>query len=220
MNSMGVWATLAVLLLFIATVKAAEGGVEFWRKTFTMTCPQSGNWFRKGKEVQAKRLQDNEKSIQDDYDVCENCFELDSFVVGLAIVVDVLGTAFVMMVIYKYTKKKYSAGLSQVSKAPARSAGHAPPNPDTYEVATESSHPRPGAIRCPEQDGIKTSHLSALGHCVGRVEQLQLPRVASRVEDEEVGGVGHQLAVLVHEGDGGRRVGPYQGKEDQGEAWV
>ncbi|XP_032364764.1 T-cell surface glycoprotein CD3 epsilon chain isoform X2 [Etheostoma spectabile] len=131
-----------------------------------MTCPQSGNWFRKGKEVQAKRLQDNEKSIQDDYDgnsndlyycefhievdgselndkkkyyfyvkgkVCENCFELDSFVVGLAIVVDVLGTAFVMMVIYKYTKKKYSAGLSQVSKAPARSAGHAPPNPDTYE---------------------------------------------------------------------------------------
>ncbi|TDH15110.1 hypothetical protein EPR50_G00028290 [Perca flavescens] len=92
MNSMGVRATLAVLLLFIATVKAAEA--------------------------------------------CENCFELDSFVVGLAIVVDVLGTAFVMMVIYRYTKKKYSAGPSQASKAPARPAGHhtgpPPPQPD-YE---------------------------------------------------------------------------------------
>ncbi|XP_034724052.1 T-cell surface glycoprotein CD3 epsilon chain-like [Etheostoma cragini] len=166
MNSMGVRATLAVLLLFIATVKAAEGGVEFWRKKFTMTCPESGNWFRKGKEVEAERLEKNQISIQRNYDgnsndlyycqfdiegdgseskkekkyyfyvkgkVCGNCFELESFVVGLAIVVDVLGTAFVMMVIYMCTKKKYSAGLSQASKAPARSAGHAPPNPSPYE---------------------------------------------------------------------------------------
>ena len=46
------------------------------------------------------------------------------------------------------------------------------------------------------------------------------PGVASRVQDEEVGGVGHRLARLVHEGDGGRRIGPHQGEEDQGEARV
>lgn len=46
------------------------------------------------------------------------------------------------------------------------------------------------------------------------------PGVTSRVQDEEVGGVGHQLARLVHEGDGGRRIGPHQGEEHQGEARV
>lgn len=46
------------------------------------------------------------------------------------------------------------------------------------------------------------------------------PGVASRVQDEEVGGVGHQLAGLVDKGDGGRRVGPYQGEQDQGQAGV
>ncbi|XP_078102786.1 T-cell surface glycoprotein CD3 epsilon chain-like [Sander vitreus] len=162
MNSMVVRATLAVLFLFIATVKAGEGGVTFWREKFTLTCPETGKWFKdtiniaegntytrdyNGKtnglyHCEYNTGDDNGGNIIKKYyfyvkgKACANCFELDSFVVGLAIVVDVLGTAFVMMVIYKYTKKKYSAGLRQASKAPARSAGHhqAPPVPNAdYE---------------------------------------------------------------------------------------
>uniref|UniRef100_A0A8C9Z286 CD3 gamma/delta subunit Ig-like domain-containing protein n=1 Tax=Sander lucioperca TaxID=283035 RepID=A0A8C9Z286_SANLU len=151
MNSMGVRATLAVLLLFIATVKAAEGGVTFWRETFTMTSKESdyiGETYTQNYDTKSKGLYhceytDGEGSESKKYyfyvkgKACKNCFELDSYVVGLAIVVDVLGTAFVMMVIYRYTKKKYSAGLSQASKAPARSAGrHQAPSapPVDYEV--------------------------------------------------------------------------------------
>ncbi|XP_031150827.1 T-cell surface glycoprotein CD3 epsilon chain [Sander lucioperca] len=167
MNSMGVRATLAVLLLFIATVKAAEGGVTFWRETFTMTCPENGKWFREAKEsdyigetytqnydTKSKGLYhceytDGEGSESKKYyfyvkgKACKNCFELDSYVVGLAIVVDVLGTAFVMMVIYRYTKKKYSAGLSQASKAPARSAGrHQAPSAPPVDYEPLNLHTR------------------------------------------------------------------------------
>ena len=46
------------------------------------------------------------------------------------------------------------------------------------------------------------------------------PGVAPRVQDEEVRGVGYQMAGLVHKGDGGRGVGAYQGEENQGEAGV
>lgn len=46
------------------------------------------------------------------------------------------------------------------------------------------------------------------------------PRVALRVQDEEVGGVGHLLAGLVHPGDGGGGVGAHQSEEHQREARV
>lgn len=46
------------------------------------------------------------------------------------------------------------------------------------------------------------------------------PGVALRVQDEEVGGVGHLLAGLVHPGDGCGWVGAHQSKEHQGEAGV
>lgn len=46
------------------------------------------------------------------------------------------------------------------------------------------------------------------------------PRVAPGVQDEEVGGVGHQLAGLIHPGDGGGGVGANQCKEHQGDPGV
>lgn len=46
------------------------------------------------------------------------------------------------------------------------------------------------------------------------------PGVASRVQDEEVRGVGHNLTRLVHKRDGGRRIGPDQSEEDQRQAGV
>ncbi|XP_074497447.1 T-cell surface glycoprotein CD3 epsilon chain-like [Sebastes fasciatus] len=147
---MGVRATLAVLLLFIATVEAADGGVEFWELDFTMTCPGEGNWFKKKGESllqgnETYKLQydgktkgsyhceynyTNDASVGTYYfyvkgKVCKNCFELDASLFGGVIAVDVLVTAILMMVIFKYTKKKSSAGLSHASKAPARSGGRA-----------------------------------------------------------------------------------------------
>lgn len=46
------------------------------------------------------------------------------------------------------------------------------------------------------------------------------PRVAPRVQDEEVRGVGHQLAGLIHPRDGGGGVGANQCKEHQGDPGV
>ncbi|XP_037630244.1 T-cell surface glycoprotein CD3 epsilon chain-like [Sebastes umbrosus] len=146
---MGVRATLAVLLLFIATVEAGEGGVEFWKLDFTMICPEKGNWSKKTEATEHTlkekyKLQYDGKTKGSYYcewkdtnnhpvkyyfyvkgKVCKDCFELDASLFGLVIAVDVLATAIVMMVIFKCTKKKSSAGLSQASKAPARSGGRA-----------------------------------------------------------------------------------------------
>lgn len=152
---MGVRATFAVLLLFIATVEADEGGVEFWRETFTMFCPENGTWFKKG--VKESNVGEEYKLTYDGTNkglfyceygddktkyyfyvkgkACENCFELDGRLFGLVIVVDVLGTAGLMIFIFSCTKKKSSAQPSHTSKAPARSGGRGPPvpNPD-YET--------------------------------------------------------------------------------------
>lgn len=152
---MGVRATLAMLLLFIATVEADEGGIEFWRETFTMSCPENGTWFKKGvkesnvgKEYKLTYDGTNKGSFYCEYGddkikyyfyvkgkACENCFELDGRLFGLVIAVDVLGTAGLMIFIFSCTKKKSSAQPSHTSKAPARSGGRGPPvpNPD-YET--------------------------------------------------------------------------------------
>ncbi|XP_049924158.1 T-cell surface glycoprotein CD3 epsilon chain-like [Epinephelus moara] len=159
---MGVRATLAVLLLFIATVEAddGKGGVEFWREEFTMTCPQAGTWYNKKGELPKTGENEKEEKYKLTYDgknrgsfyceydddktkyyfyvkgkACKNCFELDTWLFGLAIVVDVLGTAGLMIFIFSCTKKKSSAQPSHTSKAPARSGGRGPPvpNPD-YET--------------------------------------------------------------------------------------
>nr|ARA90651.1 CD3 epsilon [Epinephelus coioides] len=159
---MGVRATLAVLLLFIATVEAGDGkgGVEFWREEFRMTCPQTGTWYKKNGEPSLETEKDylkltydgkNKGSFYCEYGegktdktkyyfyvkgkACENCFELDGRLFGLVIVVDMLGTAGLMIFIFSCTKKKSSAQPSHTSKAPARSGGRGPPvpNPD-YET--------------------------------------------------------------------------------------
>lgn len=48
--------------------------------------------------------------------MCEYCFELDAAFFGLAIVMDMLLTAFVMVITYRCTKKKSSAGLTHTAK--------------------------------------------------------------------------------------------------------
>nr|ACY54762.1 CD3 epsilon splice variant [Hippoglossus hippoglossus] len=66
---------------------------------------------------------------------CANCIELEAAPLALAITVDMAGTIILMMIIYKCTKKKSSAGSTQASKAPARAGGRAPPVPSPdYEA--------------------------------------------------------------------------------------
>ncbi|XP_056230358.1 T-cell surface glycoprotein CD3 epsilon chain-like isoform X1 [Seriola aureovittata] len=66
--------------------------------------------------------------------VCANCFEVDATLFALVIIVDVVGTAFVMIIIYTYTKRKSPGGPTHSSKAPARPGGQGPPvPPQDYE---------------------------------------------------------------------------------------
>ncbi|KAK5904508.1 hypothetical protein CesoFtcFv8_006062 [Champsocephalus esox] len=153
MSSMCVRAALAVLLLFIATVEAGKGGVTFWREEFTMTCPEGediykGNVKDPSKEVDIQlntlKYSDTSKGLYHCKGgtyyfyvrgkTCTNCFEVDATLFGLAIAADVVGTLVVMIIIYRCTKKKSSAGPPQTSQAPARTGGRAPavPSPD-YE---------------------------------------------------------------------------------------
>ncbi|XP_071327589.1 T-cell surface glycoprotein CD3 epsilon chain-like [Trachinotus anak] len=151
MNSMGVQAVFAIPFLLIATVNAEEGNVEFWREKFTMFCPENGTWYNgEGKDMgpDSKLTQNYNSETKGLYHckytldgeskeyyfyvkgkACEDCFELDATLFLMVIVLDVLGTAFVMMIIFKCTKKKSSGGPTHSSKAPARSGGRAPPVP-------------------------------------------------------------------------------------------
>lgn len=151
MSSMCVRAALAVLLLFIATVEAGEGGVTFWGEEFTMTCPEKGYFNKRNKTIQTQgemqltlKYDDTTKGLHHcQYEespetkyyfyvrgkTCTNCFEVDATLFGLAIAADVVGTVIVMIIIYRCTKKKSSTGPPQTSKAPARTGGRAPPVP-------------------------------------------------------------------------------------------
>ncbi|XP_029028369.1 T-cell surface glycoprotein CD3 epsilon chain-like [Betta splendens] len=153
---MDVRLVLAVALLFIVTV-TAQGNVEFWRTTVTLTCPKEGTWTldekdksdieEKTKEYQyeIKRNPLSYCEYNDDSEnpvnpepkikyffyvkgkVCENCFELEGTLFLLIIIVDVIGTAIVMIAIYKCAKKKAPSGPAR-PKATSRS-GPAPPTP-------------------------------------------------------------------------------------------
>uniref|UniRef100_A0A671X820 CD3 gamma/delta subunit Ig-like domain-containing protein n=1 Tax=Sparus aurata TaxID=8175 RepID=A0A671X820_SPAAU len=147
-TSMGVRAAFAVFLLFIATVEAEDGGVTFWGKEFTMTCPGKDGikWYEgngkqplEGRKEGQKSQTANKKPyyfyVQGK--VCDNCFELDSLMFLMAIVFDILMTICVMFIVYKCTKKKGPAGLTHASKPPPRSGGRGGPpvpSPD-YEVS-------------------------------------------------------------------------------------
>uniref|UniRef100_A0A3Q3W4S7 Uncharacterized protein n=1 Tax=Mola mola TaxID=94237 RepID=A0A3Q3W4S7_MOLML len=69
-------------------------------------------------------------------EVCENCFELSADIFLMVIVMDMLLTTFVMMITYRCTKNKSSAGRTQTSKASAPLAGRGPAVPSRdYEVS-------------------------------------------------------------------------------------
>uniref|UniRef100_A0A3B4X6H7 CD3e molecule n=1 Tax=Seriola lalandi dorsalis TaxID=1841481 RepID=A0A3B4X6H7_SERLL len=141
MNIMGVQSVLSILLL-VATVKADKGNVEFWREEFTMTCPGNGTWFKHSGEKDPPKVAEPNPTYSIEYNsdnkglysyptttttknkyyfyvkgkVCANCFEVDATLFALVIIVDVVGTAFVMIIIYTYTKRKSPGGPTHSSK--------------------------------------------------------------------------------------------------------
>eukprot|EP00064_Thunnus_orientalis_P000293 superscaffoldBa00000015_g293 len=151
---MGAQAVLAVLLFTIGTVKAADGEVSFWRENFKMTCPGEGTWY---KIDEGQIITNDSKNHERQYNgtskggyyceytkeggtrqkyyfyvqgkACENCFEMEASFLMLAIIVDVVMTGFVMMIIYRCTKKKSSPAPHSSKAPPARSGGRAPPVP-------------------------------------------------------------------------------------------
>ncbi|XP_063349870.1 T-cell surface glycoprotein CD3 epsilon chain-like [Pelmatolapia mariae] len=148
MLSMGVQAVLVVLLLGIATTKAGEGNVEFWRNEVTLTCPGEWEWSDKSGKVNVTsttytfiytskgKYKCEDKSDQNskyffyvEGNVCEDCFELEGNTLFMVIVGDLLLTIIMMVIVYRCTNKKSSAGPPQPSKAPPRSGGRGPPVP-------------------------------------------------------------------------------------------
>ncbi|XP_037124535.1 T-cell surface glycoprotein CD3 epsilon chain-like [Syngnathus acus] len=113
-------------LLILSAVEANTGAVSFWRETFTMTCPETGTWFKKGESESHNTSKSltvegnnqglyhckyNKSSNEIKYyfyvegKVCANCFELDAELFGIFIVADVSITIILMILIYKCTKR-------------------------------------------------------------------------------------------------------------------
>ncbi|XP_047450458.1 T-cell surface glycoprotein CD3 epsilon chain-like [Mugil cephalus] len=146
MHSVAVRVVLVAFLLFVGTVEARKGGITFWRDKVTLTCPDDGQWYHKGKVVlnnskthEFRYLGKDRYSCvyvdQDDNDertyqfylegnVCKNCFEVDASLFGGTIILDLIFTSVIMIAIYSWTKKKSPAAPIQAApRAPARPAG-------------------------------------------------------------------------------------------------
>ncbi|CAN9511077.1 unnamed protein product [Ophioblennius macclurei] len=151
---MDVPAVFFILLMLPAAVKT-DAGVTFWRDTVTLTCPGTGTWYKKGVEILDSSADKNyvfryeDKGIYHcEYDdptkqkyyfyvegkACENCFELDAIVFLGVIIVDLVATVFVMMMVYRCTKRKASPGSTKNSRAPVPPGSRAPQVPSSdYE---------------------------------------------------------------------------------------
>ncbi|XP_040044849.2 T-cell surface glycoprotein CD3 epsilon chain [Gasterosteus aculeatus] len=151
---MGAQATFAVLFLLTAMANAGIiptstdplGTVKFSNGNFIMDCPKIGTWFKKHADINHENASYTQtysgktkgfyhcKYGTEEYYFyvkgkgCARCFEVAPEIVAAAIVVDVVGTACVMLMVFRCTKKKSSAA----SKAPARPGGRPPPAPSPH----------------------------------------------------------------------------------------
>uniref|UniRef100_A0A3Q1FAD1 T-cell surface glycoprotein CD3 epsilon chain-like n=1 Tax=Acanthochromis polyacanthus TaxID=80966 RepID=A0A3Q1FAD1_9TELE len=135
-----------VLILFTATVKTQKGEISVWKTKVTLTCPEIGKWYKDDTVITEKTddadLEIEEKSHTFTYEgkttfhceytseddkptkyyfrfegkVCEDCYEVDARLIGLVIIVDIVGTALLMILICSCTQNKSSAGPAHSSK--------------------------------------------------------------------------------------------------------
>ncbi|XP_071395007.1 T-cell surface glycoprotein CD3 epsilon chain-like [Centroberyx affinis] len=169
MNSIGVRVVLAGLLLLITTVKG-DADVSFWRTKFTMTCPGQGDWYKDGTEIAVAEdsktwtsdyNDDNRGLYRCQYPpesdeamttkkyyfyvkgkVCKNCLELDGVVILVAVVVDVVVTGGVILLVYRWAKRRNPARPAHTTKAPANVAGRAGPAASSSAYEELSAHTR------------------------------------------------------------------------------
>ncbi|XP_036005991.1 T-cell surface glycoprotein CD3 epsilon chain [Fundulus heteroclitus] len=152
---MAVQVVFVVLLLSVAAVETqtVKGAVTIWRDQVTLSFPREGKWIEHGKteEISSNdtltipfkgkahyfyEYSDDEGSNQKYQfyvkgNACENCFELDGYVLMLVILVDVIGTAILMRIIYVCNKgkRRYAPPPPQ----PARRRGPRPDQSSAYE---------------------------------------------------------------------------------------
>uniref|UniRef100_A0A3B5KV14 CD3 gamma/delta subunit Ig-like domain-containing protein n=1 Tax=Xiphophorus couchianus TaxID=32473 RepID=A0A3B5KV14_9TELE len=153
-----------VILNFI-TVQLVKGGATFWNKEVTLTCPESDKvtWYKEKsttpettenppnpftftyeRQVQYKCRYEIDGSPTKTLDyyfyvkgkACKNCFELDPRIFLGIIVVNVIGTAVLMMIIYRCSKKKSIDGPTTPR------AGHRAPHGPSAEYETLNPNTR------------------------------------------------------------------------------
>ncbi|KAM4590178.1 T-cell surface glycoprotein CD3 epsilon chain-like [Fundulus diaphanus] len=148
MPHIGVQAAVVVLLTLATAVKTETGEVTFWNKDVTIKCPDQSQVYAKDgtKPIHDDMPYTFEYTREDYYEckdgdkkktysfyikgrVCENCFELSGNFFLVIIVADLFGSAVVMMLIYKCSKKKSSDGPAKPTKATPKTGGRAPPVP-------------------------------------------------------------------------------------------
>lgn len=153
-------AILAFALLVSATVEAG-GSVSIWKDDVTVECPSDGSWWKMGSKesnlspenslthkYQLESSGDkswyqcryNDDDVYNFYILaksCKDCFELETWVFAVVILADVIGTAIIMTIVYKCSKKT-SAG--QRAPNASRSRGENIPLDRTYEPL--ASHTR------------------------------------------------------------------------------
>uniref|UniRef100_A0A8C4Z0F7 CD3 epsilon n=1 Tax=Gadus morhua TaxID=8049 RepID=A0A8C4Z0F7_GADMO len=142
------------LYFWFSPFPPSPAGVSFWKKSFTMTCPDKGEWYKgdiKLDEYGEKLEQEYNDTTKGHYHcryleeqyhfyvkgkVCENCYELDPVTVAVVIIADVLLTLGVILVVYVRARKRKSAGAKpkKVSSS-GPSGGPATSSPD-YQVDT------------------------------------------------------------------------------------
>lgn len=162
-------ATFIVVLIFVSTVKTDQVAkaddrfeeVTFSKKDVIVKCKNS----RKVYEIDGKDpvTQNGEHKFEYKRPVlymcksgeetpylvyikgraCENCFELKGTHFLLVILMDLIGTAIVMMIIYRCSKKKTSNIPSKPTKTPPKTGSRGPPVPspdyESLNVLTRSS---------------------------------------------------------------------------------
>uniref|UniRef100_A0A667YV85 CD3 gamma/delta subunit Ig-like domain-containing protein n=1 Tax=Myripristis murdjan TaxID=586833 RepID=A0A667YV85_9TELE len=113
MKITGVWALLAALLLLITTVKGESEKADWYKdkeklSNTTESLALQYNDASKGVYHSAVTGLLHFLTVALRSSVCENCFELDGFVIMGAIIGDVVITGCVSLLIYKWAKNKNS----------------------------------------------------------------------------------------------------------------
>ncbi|XP_024113877.1 T-cell surface glycoprotein CD3 epsilon chain isoform X1 [Oryzias melastigma] len=155
---MGVQIVLVVLILCAVTLGAqgdSKGDVQFKQNTVTLTCPEG--YTKRGPGL--KNDDNNTYTFEYKKPVkyycesgskkyffyvkgkgCDNCFELEGWLLAAAIVGDVVMTTILIMIIYKCNKKKTTDEPAQTIFPSAPPANY-PPGPRGRHAPSQTYEP-------------------------------------------------------------------------------